>query len=105
MKKLLNVTACIALLATGIMKADASPVTEADCANRAQMAYASAAARDMGKTDRQMAQAIDATMAPEHRPTAKRIVFMVFNNHSLTPENAFAKEKSICKQELWSSKP
>lgn len=102
MNKILNISAAIAILSTGVVKA--APVTEQDCTNRAQMAYASAFARDAGKTDRQMAQAIDDTMAPEHRATAKRIVFMVFNNHSLTPDNAFAKEKSTCKQEIWSSK-
>lgn len=101
MSKLLNIAAAIALLSVGVMKADAAPVTDADCANRAQMAYASAVARDSGKTDRDMAKAIDDTMAPQNRATAKRIVFMVFNNHSLTPSNAFDKEKSTCVEEIW----
>lgn len=104
MSKILNIAAAIAILSTGVMKADAAPITEADCANRAQMAYASATARDMGKTERDIAKAIDATMAPEQRATAKRIAFMVFNNHSLTPDNAFDKEKSECKSQIWSSK-
>lgn len=103
MSKILNIAAAIAILSVGIMKADAAPVTEADCANRAQLAYAAATARDAGKTDRDMAKAIDETMEPQHRATAKRIVFMVFNNHSLTPSNAFDKEKSYCKSQIWSS--
>jgi len=101
--KILNIAAAIAILSVGIMKADAAPVTEADCANRAQLAYAAATARDSGKSDRDMAKAIDDTMAPEYRATAKRIVFTVFNNHSLTPNAAFDKEKSFCKSHIWSS--
>ena len=104
MSKILNIAAVIALLATGVVKAADAPVTEADCASRAQMAYAAAYARDAGKTDRELARVVDDTMAPQYRATAKRILFMVFNNHSLTPSNAFNKEKSICKQEIWRSK-
>ena len=92
MNKILNIAAAIAILSTGIMKAEAA-VTESDCSNRAQMAYASAYARDAGKTDRELTKVVDDTMAPEHRATAKRIIFMVFNNHSLTPSAAFDKEK------------
>lgn len=101
--KLLQLAAVIALLSTGIVKAADAPVTESDCVNRAQLAYAAAYARDAGKSDRDMAKAIDDTVEPQYRATAKRIVFMVFNNHSLTPSAAFDKEKSYCKSQIWSS--
>lgn len=104
MNKFWNITGAVAVLSCGIVKADATPVTAADCANRAQMAYAVAYARDSGKTDHQLSKVVDDTMAPEHRATAKRIIFMVFHNPSLTADNAFAKEKSICKSEVWRNK-
>lgn len=103
MSKILNIAAAIAILSTGIMKADAAPVTEHDCSNRAQMAYATAYARDAGKTDRELTMVVDDTMEPQYRATAKRIIFTVFSNHSLTPSAAFDKEKSYCKSQIWSS--
>ena len=99
MNRLFNVVGMIAILSTGIMKADASP-TESDCSNRAQAAYAVAYARDAGKTDIQLARAVEDTMAPKDWATAKRIVFMVFQNRTLTPDGAFEKEKDTCKTEL-----
>lgn len=104
MKKFWNIMGAVAVLSCGIVKADAAPVTESDCANRAQMAYAVAYARDTGKTDRQLSKVVDDTMAPEHRATAKRIIFTVFHNPTLTAANAFDKEKGICKSELWRGK-
>lgn len=105
MKRIMNIAGAVAILACGIMKADAAPTVAADCPGRAQMAYVSAQARDAGKTERFMAKGIDETMAPQYRATAKRIVFMVFNNHSLTPKNAYNKENTTCKSEIWSSQP
>lgn len=95
-----NILGAIAILATGVVHAEAAPVTEYDCANRAQAAYAVAVARDSGKEQQKI---INRNQPVEQRATLKRIVFNVYTS-STTPDAAYSSEKSKCQSEIWHTK-
>lgn len=81
----------------------AAQVTEADCSNRAQAAYATATARDMGRDQRDLIRYIDTKQPVEQRVTLKRIVFNVYTS-STSPDAAFSSEKSKCQSEIFRNK-
>ncbi|MNC14709.1 hypothetical protein D3C75_624970 [compost metagenome] len=92
MKMILNVAAALAILSTGVVKAD----TYKDCVNQAISASALVHARDAGTPRENIANFIDNKQEARFRPMLHRILNTAYNNPSLGKDAAYNGELAYC---------
>lgn len=89
---ILNIAAVVALLSTGVVKADSFE----DCLNQATSASALIHSRDAGTPKENIANFIDTKQEPRFRPMLHRILNTAYGNPSLDREAAYNGELAYC---------
>lgn len=92
LKTIFNIAAALAVLSTGVVKAD----TYRDCVNQATSAQALVHARDAGTPKENIRGYIMTKESPMYHPMLIRILNTAYDNPSLDKEAAYNGELAYC---------
>ena len=92
MKMILNIAAAVAVMSTGVVKADVFK----DCVNQAMTASALVHARDAGTPKKNIEGYIMTKESPMYHPMLMRILNTAYSNPSLDKDAAYNGELTYC---------